>query len=218
MPEPSHNTTDVLLRRPLDILSVSDVHALQTAAIRAAERASEASWLEGCALLAELAPVETHEALRARPATFYGEMHSMVMERAYRALPPEDVRDLLAEVEMEAVDAVRMRAQCEAFRRDPARFIPGARPAERVAFLHRSHDFDGWIELSDGTVLPWIYAPGGVGRTAIADALRYVGALKIERAIVVGTHVQSGLALPGEIIFVCISPSATIGNPGPEAA
>jgi hypothetical protein len=218
MPEPANTSTDGLLRRPLDLLALTDVQQLQTAALRATERAIEAHFLEGCALAADLAPAETHEALRARPPSYYHELHSMVMERAYRAMPAIEVRDLLAEVQMEDLDAVAMRAQCELFRRDPGRFIPGARPADRVAFLHRSHDLDGWCELADGTVLPWAYAPGGVGRTAIVEASRYVAATPgIDRALVVGTHVAAGFALPPELIFVCISPSATLPT-GPEAA
>jgi hypothetical protein len=222
MPEPATtNSTDALLRRPLDLLALTDVQQLQTAALRATERAVEAHFLEGCALAAELTPEVTHEALRARPATYFHELHSLVMERALRAMPADVARDLLPDVALEEIDAVAMRSQCELFRRDPGLFIPGARPASRIAFLSRGHDLDGWIELADGTVLPWAYAPGGVGRTAIAEASRYVAATPgIERAVVVGTHVMAGFALPGELLFVCISPSATIRNPGPgpEAA
>ncbi|TXN04861.1 hypothetical protein FV242_05775 [Methylobacterium sp. WL64] len=214
------HTMNTLLARPLDLLGLQSLPQVQAIAIHAASVFGEAAWLEGCLLLAEDAPVETHEALRQRPPTHFPEIHSVAMERAYRAMPRDEARDLLCEIEQEAVDATLMRDRCDQFRRAPHLFVPGARPAAAVTFLHRSHDLDGWIQLSDGEVLPWLYAPGGVGHSAVADAARYVaGALGVERAVIVGTHVQAGVVLPPELIFVCVvAPIATHNSTGPEAA
>ncbi|MGU3282502.1 hypothetical protein [Methylobacterium mesophilicum] len=172
------------------------------------------------ALLADDAPAETHAVLRERPPTYFPELHSMIMERAYCAMPISEARDLIAEVQQEAIDAVVMRDHCDLFRRAPHLFVPGSRPAAAVAFLHRSHDLDGWIQLSDGQVLPWLYAPGGVSRSAVADAARYVAsALGVERALVVGTHVQAGVVLPPELAFVCVTATTPApSHTGPEAA
>lgn len=221
MPEPiAINSMDTLLTRPLDLLAMTSLDQLQAIAMRAAELVDEARWLEGCALLAELSPVETHEALRARPPSFLFELHSMVMERAYRAMPRDEARDLLSEVELEQVDAAMMATLADAFRHNPGLFIPGARPARRVAFLTRAHDCDGWVELAGGQILPWAYAPGGVGPSAVAEAARYVADTPgVERALVVGTHVKPGVVLPPELSFVCIAAIDTAArNPGPEAA
>ena len=220
MPEPIPNDTmDTLLARPLDLLGVTSLDQLQAVALRAAELVDEARFLEGQALLAELTPAETHAALRARPATFLHELHSMVMERAFRAMPIEDTRELLCGVEQEKVDASMMVMLCEAFRANPALFIPGARPAKGVAFYSRGHDLDGWIELADGRVLPGLYAPGGVGKSAIAKASRYVeGTPGVDRVILVGTHVRPGFLLPDELTFVCLAVDTQPATPGPKAA
>lgn len=213
------HTMNTLLARPLDLLGLQSLPQVQAIAIHAASVFGEAAWLEGCLLLAADAPVETHEALRQRPPTHFPEIHAVAMERAFNAMPRDEARDLLCEIEQEAVDAVMMRDRCDQFRRAPGRFIPGSKPAVAVAFLHRSHDLDGWIELADGQVLPWLYAPGGVSRSAVAEAARYVaGALGVERALVVGTHVQAGVVLPVEISFVCIVAPTATRTPGPEAA
>lgn len=213
------DTMNTLLARPLDMMGLQSLPQVQAIAIHAASVFGEAAWLEGCLLLAADATVETHEALRSRPPTHFPEIHSVAMERAYRAMPVSEARDLMGEVQQEAIDAVVMRDHCDMFRRAPGLFVPGARPAAAVAFLHRSHDLDGWIQLSDGTVLPWLYAPGGVSRSAVADAARYVaGALGVERALVVGTHVQAGVVLPAELSFVCVVAPTATRNPGPEAA
>lgn len=117
---------------------------------------------------------------------------------------------MLCEIEQEAADAAMMATLCDAFRRAPHSFIPGARPAQGVAFLSRAHHLDGWIQLATGQVLLWAYAPGGVGHSAVAEAARYVAATPgVERALVVGTHVKAGVELPAEITFVCI---AAIGS------
>jgi hypothetical protein len=218
-PIPQH-TMDTLLARPLDLLSMTSLDQLQAVALRAAELVNEARFLEGQALLAELTPAETHAALRTRPATFLHELHSMVMERAYRAMPIEETRDLLCEIEQEKVDAVMMTMLCGAFRQNPGLFIPGARPAKAVAFYSRTHDLDGWVELADGRVLPWLYAPGGVGKSSIAKASRYVeGTPGVDRALVVGTHVRPGFLLPDELTFVCLAvDTAQPTNPGPRVA
>lgn len=204
-------------------MGLQSLPQVQAIAIHAASVYGEAAWLEGCAVLADDAPVATHAALRDRPPSFFPELHSMIMERAYRAMPRDEARDLMGEIQQEAldaasgyVDAATMRSQCDTFRRDPGRFVPGARPAGDVAFLHRSHDLDGWIRIASGEVLPWLYAPGGVGPTAVADAARYVaGALGVARALVVGTHIQAGVVLPPELAFICIVAPTATRTPGP---
>ncbi|MGN8091628.1 hypothetical protein [Methylobacterium sp. 22177] len=112
---------------------------------------------------------------------------------------------------------------CEAFRANPGLFTAGSRPAKGVAFYSRTHDLDGWIELADGRVLPWLYAPGGVGKSAIAKASRYVdGTPGVDRALVVGTHVRAGFLLPDELTFICLAVDTvapvTPVTPGPKVA
>lgn len=220
MPEPIETTSmTALLARPLDLAALTSVPQLQAIAMHAAGVLGEAAFLEGCALLAEDCPVVTHAALRERPPTYHPALHSLVMERCFALMPRGEARDLLAEVEEERTSAAAMIAARAMFQHRPDRFVPGSRPARGVAFLRSSHDLDGWIELADGTVLPWLYAPGGVGRSAVADAARYVaGAIGVERALVVGTHVHAGVVLPPELIFVCTAATPATSHNGSKAA
>ncbi len=213
------STMDALLARPLDLAGLTNAGQLQAIAVHAAALVDEAHWLEGCALVAELSPDETHAALRARPAVYLHELHSMVMERAFNAMPIVDVHhfDLVRPVApAPVVTASTMLAQVEAFRANPDRFLPGARPSEGVAVFHASHAVDGWVSL-DGEDLPWAYGSVGVSRLLVSELADYVRAAPgVERGFVVGTHVHAGLELPPELVFVSIAtPPAA---PGPEAA
>ncbi|MRI56564.1 hypothetical protein D8770_21760 [Methylobacterium sp. DB1607] len=215
---------DALLARPLDLAGLTSPTQLQAIAAHAAELVDEARWLEGCALLAELSPDETHAALRARPAKYLHELHSMVMERAYAAMPVIDTVQFHVDQGQQAaaaqadylVTASEMRRQCEAFRSNPGRFLPGARPSTGVAVIHRSHVVDGWIEL-DGEDLPWAYGSVGVSALSVFELASYVRAApNVTRGVVVGTHVQPGITLPPELVFVSLAPLSAA--PGPEVA
>ncbi|MFC6790756.1 hypothetical protein ACFQE0_14735 [Methylobacterium komagatae] len=221
MPEPiPSNTMDTMLSRPLDVLGVTNVEQPRPSRCAPPSVPPRLPGWRGRPCWPSSTPAETHAALRERPATYHHELHSMVMERAYRAMPIEDTRELLCEIEQERADASMMVMLCEAFRANPTLFVPGARPAKHVAFYSRTHDLDGWIELADGRVLPWLYAPGGVGQSAIAKASRYVeGTPGVDRALVVGTHVRPGFLLPDELTFVCLAvDTAAPVTPGPKVA
>jgi hypothetical protein len=225
MPEPvSTNNMDALLARPLDLAGLTNAGQLQAIAVHAAEIVDEARWLEGCALLAELSLVETHAALRDRPARHLTELHSMVMERAYNAMPVIDTVQFHVDQGQQAaaaqaeflVTASEMRRQAEAFRSNPGRFLPGARPSAGVAVIDRSHVVDGWITL-DGEDLPWAHGAIGVSALTAFELARYVAAAPdVRRGVVVGTHLQPGVTLPAEIVFVSLS--ALSATPGPEVA
>ncbi|SFU93421.1 hypothetical protein SAMN02799631_03241 [Methylobacterium sp. 174MFSha1.1] len=213
------STMDALLARPLDLAGLTSPAQLQAIAAHAAELVDEARWLEGCALVAELSPDETHAALRARPAKYLHELHSVVMERAYAAMPVVDVHvfDLVRPVApAPVVTAGVMMAQVEAFRANPGAYLPGALPSAGVAVFHASHAVDGWITL-DGEDLPWSYGSVGVSRLLVSELAEYVRAAPdVRRGLVVGTHVQADVDLPPELTFVSLAnlPTAT----GPEAA
>lgn len=215
-----NSTMDALLARPLDLAGLTRPDQLAAIAVHAAKVFAEAKWLEGCASRAERSPVETHAALRARPAAFLPELHSAIMERAYSAMPSTAPHhfDLVppAAGPARGVTAATMIGQCEAFRSNPGASLPGARPSAGVAMLDRGHVVDGWITV-DGEDLPWAYGPAGVGIATVYELARYVRvAPGVRRGLVVGTHLQADVILPPEVTFVSIATlSAT---PGPEVA
>lgn len=191
----------------------------------------ECRWLEGCALLLDLDPVGIHRSLRERAALHHPQLHSILMERAYDAMPACDVvqfdlgvlaQNVAEQDEWHAwqkATAADYIAQCESFRRNPGWFVPGAKPAVGVAFIDRSHAMDGWVELASGEVLPWAFAPGGVTQQAALSAAEYVArTIGVERCLVVGTHVRKGVTIPETVAFVPLAIDTATPSTGPEAA
>lgn len=211
----------------IDTTGAPTAPPLTDTAIAVLSMIAEARWLEGCALLCDLDPVGVHRSLRDRPALHQPQLHSMLMEKAYDAMPACDVvtfelgvtaRHLADQDEWHArtPTAADFVAQAEAFRRNPGLFLPGAKPATGVSFFSRSHELDGWIEL-DGEVLPWMFATNGVNSMTAFEAANAVrGFQGLKRGLIVATHIRPGVTIPPELTFVPLAIDTQ--NTGPEAA
>jgi hypothetical protein len=153
---------DALIARPAETLEASGVRRLQEGLLAGAMALDEVQAYEEALAMDD--PAEANAWLLARDeepafemirvavlATLYSRMKQRE-ETARQAVT--EVRDLNREVAEEVAAYIELdRMRESAFRRDPGRFLPGARNCRSVSLLYPG---GAWVIERDGDPYPWL--------------------------------------------------------------
>lgn len=208
------NSMAALLMRPHDEMSPADTELLKSLLVTAAQAIQEAEALEQACAISATNPLLAKALLEnAAEGTDPDALHYPMARKRVA----DQVEVLIAAEQDASVLARALVAARDAFRRSPGTFLPGAEPADGIAFLGRAHDMDGWISI-DGETVPWVFATAGVGKATVFEVSQYLRyADGVDRAIVVGSHIKEGVELPDTIRFVELPVDAVALNAGRRA-
>lgn len=211
MSEPNLNPSIVaLLARPSERMSGGEISQVKTHLLNACGLLSEAQLYNEAAALGKRDPKAGHALLMEQaqdpgfePAFPAVRLALLVAFSARMDVieAPMETRDLLAEVNADLPGGPADRAREAAFRRDPARFLPGA---ERSSIsLFRAPGF-GMVRIS-GVDTPWTYAAAGKVRSEFAELYALVEDGKFAGGILVGPAAAEGeVSLPEGYRFVAV--------------
>lgn len=214
MTEPQLNPNiSKLISLPSEKLSGGQVSQLKMHLLNACAMLGETDLYEEAVKLAKRDPRAAHDMLLAQgddpafEAVFPTVRVCLLADIARRIEKAEtqqvvETRDLLAEVQAEAcAGGPADQAREAAFRRDPARFLPGA--MRSAVTLFRAPGF-GMVRV-DGIDVPWTYAAAGKVRSDFAELYALVEDGKFAGGILAGPAAAANeLALPDEYQFVVV--------------
>lgn len=221
MTEPQLNPNiSKLISLPSEKLSGGQVSQLKMHLLNACAMLGETDLYEEAAKLAKSDPRAAHDMILAQAddpdfePIFPTVRVCLLADIARRIEKAEaqqvvETRDLYAEVQAEAcAGGPADQAREAAFRRDPARFLPGA--TRSAVTLFRAPGF-GMIRLG-GQDIPWTYAAVGKVRSDFAELYALVEDGKFAGGILVGPASAEGeVSLPDGYRFVAVE-LATVGG------
>lgn len=211
MTNPDLNSNiSALLARPSELMNGGEVAQVKHHLLNACSLLSEAQLYDEAAALGKRDPKAGHALLMEQAAdpdfeaAFPAVRLALLVSFSARMdviKAPTETRDLLAEVQADLPGGPADRAREAAFRRDPARFLPGAERSSVTLF--RAPGF-GMVRLH-GTDLPWTYAAVGKGRSDFAELYALVEDGQYAGGILVGPAAAAcEVALPEGYTFVAI--------------
>lgn len=213
-----HPNISALLARPFQVMNGGEVAPVKHHLLNACGLLSEAQLYDEAAALGKRDPKAGHALLMEQAAdpdfeaAFPMIRLALLVSFSARMEVIEAVvetRDLYAKVQAEtAAGGPADRAREAAFRRDPARYLPGAGRSDVALF--RSPGF-GMIRL-DGVDMPWTYTAIGMARSDYSELYALVEDGGYTGGILVGPAAAAGeVALPDGYTFVAVE-LATVGG------
>lgn len=211
MSEPNLNSTiTALLARPSERMSGGEISQVKTHLLNACGLLSEAQLYDEAAALGKRDPKAANDLLleQAQDPDFEPAFPAIRLALLVSFSARMDVieagaetRDLYAEVQADLPGGPADRAREAAFRRDPARFLPGAERSSVALF--RAPGF-GIVRL-DGVDLPWTCAAAGKVRSDYSELYALVEDGGYAGGILVGPAAAANeLTLPDAYRFVTV--------------